>query len=144
MPSTLNVTQILELGSRLAEIKRVPVPKLEVVWEWFPFLEPLAQRKAGLLSGGQRQALALATALLSRPSLILLDEPSAGLAPQAASELFKSINRLIGEGMSALIVEQSPMWLEGIASKAYLLEVGRVTAEGPVSTLVPRRDRPLS
>jgi branched-chain amino acid transport system ATP-binding protein len=143
LPSTLTVRQILELGVRLAEIKGVSAPNLSVVWKWFPILEPLVQRKAGLLSGGQRQALALAAALLSAPSLILLDEPSAGLAPQVASDLFKSIGRLIGEGMSALIVEQSPMWLEEIASKAYLLEVGRVTADGPVQTLVQKRERQL-
>lgn len=138
--SSLTVLQHLGLGQRLAGLRgKAPVPTDEV-WRWFPLLEPLQTRKAGLLSGGQRQALALAVAFVARPRWILLDEPSAGLAPPVARDLFATIGQLASTGVTILVVEQHPAWLDGIASHGYVLEVGRIVREGPMSAfLAPAR-----
>ncbi len=136
LPSSLSVGENLLLGQRLARLRGRKGRTLEEIWHWFPILEPLQQRKAGLLSGGQRQALALASAFVAEPSILLLDEPSAGLAPPVARELFAVIAQLAGSGMTVLVVEQQPAWLIGLAQQCYLLEVGRVVDEGPVEKLI--------
>jgi branched-chain amino acid transport system ATP-binding protein len=92
-----------------------------------------------MLSGGQRQALALAAALIANPRILLLDEPSAGLAPQVAHDLFGTIRKLAEQGLSVLVVEQQPAWLEGVAKRNYLLEVGNVIAEGGLASLMSRQ-----
>lgn len=132
LPSSLTVSQNLALGQRLARQKGGSGKSLPDIWKWFPILEPLADRRAGLLSGGQRQALALAVAFASEPRILLLDEPSAGLAPPVARELFGTIRQLADHGVSVLVVEQHPAWLLGVAERAYLLEVGKVLSEGSV------------
>lgn len=136
LPGSLTVLDNLMLGRRLARLRGKPSRELTDVWKWFPLLEPLAARCAGLLSGGQRQALVLAVAFISNPSNLLLDEPSAGLAPPVARELFGTIRLLAAEGMSVLVVEQAPAWLLGIADDCYLLEVGRVIDHGSVERLL--------
>ncbi len=136
LPASLSVVQNLRLGQRLANAKGRTGRSLDDVWQWFPILQPLADRKAGLLSGGQRQALALAVAFASEPEVLLLDEPSAGLAPPVARALFDTIGQLAGAGMSVLVVEQHPAWLVGLAHRACLLEVGRVVGEGTVEQLL--------
>ena len=136
LPSSLSVKENLFLGQRLAGLRGKPGRTLEEIWRWFPILEPLQERKAGLLSGGQRQALALASAFVAEPSILLLDEPSAGLAPPVAKELFAVIGQLAGSGMTVLVVEQQPAWLIGLAQQCYLLEVGRVVEVGPVEKLI--------
>lgn len=130
--SSLSILQHLVLAQRLARLRgKTPVPLAEV-WSWFPLLQPLQERMAGLLSGGQRQALALAVALVARPRWVLLDEPSAGLAPPVARELFSNIRQLASSGVTLLVVEQYPAWLEGVASRVHLLEVGRFVRSGPL------------
>ncbi len=136
LPGSLTVMDNLLLGQRLARLRGRPGRSLSDVWKWFPILEPLQQRAAGLLSGGQRQALALASAFVAEPELLLLDEPSAGLAPPVAKELFATIGRLANSGVTILVVEQQPAWLLGLANRCYLLEVGRVVAEGPIEKLI--------
>ena len=136
LPSSLSVNENLLLGQRLARLRGKQGRALEEIWRWFPILEPLQDRKAGLLSGGQRQALALASAFVAEPSILLLDEPSAGLAPPVARELFSVIRQLAGSGMTVLVVEQQPAWLIGLAQQCYLLEVGRVVDQGPVEKLI--------
>ena len=136
LPSSLSVNENLLLGQRLARLRGKQGRALEEIWRWFPILEPLQDRKAGLLSGGQRQALALASAFVAEPSILLLDEPSAGLAPPVARELFSVIRQLAGSGMTVLVVEQQPAWLIGLAQQCYLLEVGRVVDAGPVERLI--------
>jgi ABC-type branched-subunit amino acid transport system ATPase component len=131
--SSLTVVQHLGLGQRLAKLRGKSAVSISEIWRWFPLLEPLQHRKAGLLSGGQRQALALAVALVARPRWILLDEPSAGLAPPVARDLFATIGQLASTGVTTLIVEQHAAWLEKIANRAYALEVGRIVRQGPIS-----------
>ena len=136
LPSSLTVGQNLLLGQRLARQKGKAGRSLQEIWKWFPILEPFENRRAGLLSGGQRQALALAVAFASEPEILLLDEPSAGLAPPVARELFATIGQLAGHGVSVLVVEQHPAWLIGLARRAYLLEVGKLVAEGSVEGIL--------
>lgn len=136
LPASLTVLQNLSLGQRVARRKGKGGRTLADVWRWFPLLEPLRGRKAGLLSGGQRQALALAVAFISEPRVMLLDEPSAGLSPPVAQELFKTIRQLADAGATVLMVEQHPAWLIGVANRGYLLEVGRITGEGSIEELV--------
>jgi branched-chain amino acid transport system ATP-binding protein len=136
LPASLSVVDNLMLGQRLGRLRGKRGRTLDEVWKWFPILEPLKDRKAGLLSGGQRQALALASAFIGEPAYMLLDEPSAGLAPPVARDLFATIGQLAQSGMTILIVEQQPAWLVGLARHCYLLEVGRVVDQGPVEKLI--------
>lgn len=116
----------LDLAKRLARQRgQVPVPH-EEVWEIFPMLEGKQRLRAGLLSGGQRQMLALASAIVSRPTILLLDEPSAGLAPEACASIFAAIRRLCDQGLAVLIAEQNRHWLDGVADRHVLLESGRL------------------
>jgi branched-chain amino acid transport system ATP-binding protein len=135
----LTVLQHLELGRRLGRQRGTAPRAVEEMWQWFPLLQPLAHRTAGTLSGGQRQALALASALIGNPKFLLLDEPSAGLAPKVAHELFQTIRQLSRQGLSVLVVEQQPAWLEGLAQRNYLLEVGSVIAEGSLAALMSQQ-----
>jgi branched-chain amino acid transport system ATP-binding protein len=136
LPASLTVLQNLALGQRLARKKGKGSRTLADVWKWFPLLEPLQERKAGLLSGGQRQGLSLAVAFISEPEVMLLDEPSAGLSPPVAQALFKTIRQLADAGAAVIMVEQHPAWLIGVANRGYLLEVGRVTTEGDIDAIV--------
>ncbi|SHH14501.1 ABC transporter ATP-binding protein [Pollutimonas bauzanensis] len=136
LPASLTVAQMIELGQRLARIKGQTPRALSEIWQWFPILEPLRNTKAGLLSGGQRQALALAAAFASRPRLLLLDEPSAGLSPPVASELFITIRNLAADGLTVIVVEQQAGWLTGLVKRGYLLDSGKVVATGSLQNLV--------
>jgi branched-chain amino acid transport system ATP-binding protein len=139
MAASLTVTQHLELGSRLARKRNRRGRTLDEIWRWFPLLQPLRHRPAGLLSGGQRQALALASAFIADPEILLLDEPSTGLAPVVAHELFAIIGKLARQGLRVLIVEQHPAFLEALAHRNYLLEVGSVIAHGDLREMLARQ-----
>ena len=105
----------------------------------------LAERKntlAGLLSGGEQQMLAIARALLSKPKLLLLDEPSLGLAPKMTDFVFDMVARLRNEGLTVLLVEQKARQALKVASRAYLMETGKILASGPAQELV--EDKVLS
>ena len=101
------------------------------VFGYFPRLEERRDQQAGTLSGGEQQMLALGRAMMARPRLLLLDEPSLGLAPLVVKEIFEALEKLRGEdGMSVLVVEQNARLALAHASRAYVLEVGRVVVEG--------------
>jgi branched-chain amino acid transport system ATP-binding protein len=101
------------------------------VFGYFPRLEERREQQAGTLSGGEQQMLALGRAMMARPRLLLLDEPSLGLAPLVVKEIFEALEKMKGEdGMSVLVVEQNARLALAHSSRAYVLEVGRVVVEG--------------
>jgi ABC-type branched-subunit amino acid transport system ATPase component len=132
--ATLSVLENLRIG---AVTNRAALPRtLEVVFSTFPFLRDVRHRPAGTLSGGQRQMLALARALMSEPRLLLLDEPSAGLAPQAVEDLFERLSYIHGLGVSILMAEQNARRALAMSDYAYVLENGRNRYEGSGQVLL--------
>lgn len=108
-------------------------PDLEAVYERFPALRDRRNQPAGLLSGGEQQMLAIGRALMARPTFLLLDEPSLGLAPLLVAEVFRIIRQLAQEGTTILLVEQLANQALAVADRAYVLEAGSITAEGPAA-----------
>ncbi|OKK04950.1 branched-chain amino acid ABC transporter ATP-binding protein [Streptomyces sp. CB03234] len=108
---------------------------LKRVHELFPVLAERARQRAGLLSGGEQQMLAVARALMASPRLLLLDEPSLGLAPLMAARIADTIREIHAQGTSVLLVEQNAALALRLATHAYVLEVGEVTIEGPAAEL---------
>ncbi|MGQ9485582.1 MAG: ABC transporter ATP-binding protein [Desulfosoma sp.] len=125
----LTVLENLELGAYnrpAGEFRN----DLEWVFTLFPRLQERSRQLAGTLSGGEQQMLALGRALMSRPSLVLLDEPSLGLAPLVVEEVFQTIQTINGQGATVLLVEQNAMAALHVAHYAYVLETGRIALEG--------------
>ena len=110
--------------------------KLGYVYELFPKLAQRQRQKAGSLSGGEQQMLAIGRCLMSSPQVMLLDEPSLGLAPNVVLEIFGLLKRLRGEGMAILLVEQDAAASLRIADRGYVIEMGRIVFEGSASYLV--------
>ena len=108
---------------------------IERAFSLFPILRERARQLAGTLSGGEQQMLAIARALMIRPRLLLLDEPSLGLAPRLTREIFGVIGRINAEGVTVLLVEQNARRALALASRAYVLETGRVVISGPARAL---------
>ena len=109
--------------------------RLEAAFELFPVLRERRRQLAGTLSGGEQQMLAIGRALVSRPRLLLLDEPSLGLAPMLSREIFRAIRRINDGGVAVLIVEQNARRALALASRGYVLETGRLVASGPSAAL---------
>jgi branched-chain amino acid transport system ATP-binding protein len=107
----------------------------ERVYNLFPILNERSRQIAGTLSGGEQQMLAIARALMSRPKLLLLDEPSLGLAPLVVQAIFETITRLKEEGTTILLVEQNARLALDVADRAYVIESGRIILEGPAQEL---------
>lgn len=104
---------------------------LDLVYAYFPALAEHSRKLAGLLSGGQQQMLSIARALMARPNLLLLDEPSLGLSPKLTEEIFDIVKRINGEqGMTVLLVEQNARMALAVADYGYIMEVGRIVLEG--------------
>ncbi len=113
---------------------------LERVYSLFPVLRERTPQLAGTLSGGEQQMLAIGRALMSQPQLLLLDEPSLGLAPRAARAIFEAIPRFRSQGLTVLLVEQNARAALQIADRAYVLETGRVVMEGSAKELLNQRE----
>jgi len=113
---------------------------LEGVYTLFPVLRERAQQLAGTLSGGEQQMLAIGRALMSRPGLLLLDEPSLGLAPRAVKAIFDAIPQFREQGLTVLLVEQNARAALRIADRAYVLETGRVVMEGSSEELLNQKE----
>jgi branched-chain amino acid transport system ATP-binding protein len=125
----LSIEDNLRLGAYLRPAGQVD-KDLERVWAMFPVLHEKRHLPAGTLSGGQQQMLAISRALMGRPRLLLLDEPSMGLAPLLVEEVFNVIRTLKAQGMTILLVEQNAFAALGISDRAYVLETGRIVLSG--------------
>ncbi|OQX32912.1 MAG: ABC transporter ATP-binding protein [Candidatus Sedimenticola endophacoides] len=133
----LSVEDNLRLGAYALRADRQWIDsELERVYELFPILRERSTQSAGTLSGGQQQMLAIGRALLGRPRLLLLDEPSMGLAPLLVEEIFRVIRRLNDNGVTILLVEQNARAALGIADRGYVLETGRVALSAPAGELL--------
>ncbi len=130
MFANMTVLENLELGAYLRRDKEEINKDLTDVFTKFPRLLERKDQIAGTLSGGEQQMLAMGRALMSRPRLMLLDEPSMGLAPLLVQEIFNIIKEINDSGTTVLLVEQNARMALSIADKAYVLETGNITLEG--------------
>jgi len=126
----MTVEENLEIGCYRPEARKVRAHSLERVYELFPVLQERRQQLSGTLSGGQQQMVAIGRAMMAEPRLLLLDEPSLGLAPAIVGEMFGAIERIQSEGVAILLVEQNVAQAMEIADRAYVLEEGRIVATG--------------
>ncbi|OIN91829.1 MAG: ABC transporter ATP-binding protein [Comamonadaceae bacterium CG1_02_60_18] len=131
----LSIEDNLALGAYTQPRKQVP-GDMEKIFTMFPILKERRAQSAGTLSGGQQQMLAIGRALMGRPSLLLLDEPSMGLAPMLVEEVFNVIRMLKSKGMTILLVEQNAFAALAIADRGYVLETGTVTLSGTGQELI--------
>jgi len=129
------VRENLEVGSYLARARAAAGRNIERAFEIFPRLKERQRQAAGSLSGGERQMLAIARALMSEPRLLMLDEPSLGLAPVTLEHIFEVLGELRQSGLTILLVEQSVQHALELADRAYVLEGGRVVRGAPAAEL---------
>ena len=132
----LTVEDNLRMGAFMPEARAKFADRLAVVFDLFPRLKERRHQLAGTMSGGEQQMCAIGRALMSRPKLLLLDEPSAGLAPVVVQSIFEVVRRMSAEGYTVLIVEQNIRQVLKIASRAYLLETGRIKLSGAAAELL--------
>ncbi len=135
----MSLLENLELGAFTPGARARRSETLAWVYQIFPILRERRQQLAGSLSGGEQQMLAVARSLMARPRLLLLDEPSWGLAPRLVDQIFHVIAEINRTGVTILMVEQNVPAALGLAGRAYILETGRIVAEGPGADLL-RRD----
>ena len=131
----MTVVENLELGAFIRTDKEAVEEDMQMVFRRFPRLEERREQLAGTLSGGEQQMLAMGRALMSRPKLLLLDEPSMGLAPLLIKEIFSIIQDINQTGTTVLLVEQNANMALSIANRAYVLETGRITLSGDAKEL---------
>ncbi|MBR6872604.1 MAG: ABC transporter ATP-binding protein [Ruminococcus sp.] len=132
----LTVLDNLKLGAFTRKDKEGIAADLEMVYKRFPRLEERKTQIAGTLSGGEQQMLAMGRALMSKPKIIVMDEPSMGLSPIFVSEIFDIIESIRKDGLTVLLVEQNAKKALAIADRAYVLETGRITLSGKASDLI--------
>ena len=132
----LTVSDNLDLGAYTKAARAVKQDSLEWVFQLFPRLKERRSQLAGTLSGGEQQMLAIGRGLLSRPKLLMLDEPSLGLAPVLVEDVFATIQEIRRQGMTILLVEQNVNHALGMSDRAYVLETGRIVLSGKGSELL--------
>jgi len=137
----LNVEENLLVGAYCRNDRAGVKRDIEVVFDWFPKIKSLRRQMSGYLSGGEQQMLVIGRALMARPKLMLLDEPSLGLAPLLVQEIYEIIRRInVEQKMAMLIVEQNAIAALGIADYGYIIENGRVVLNGPAEKLRDNED----
>ncbi len=132
----LTVYQNLMLGAYTRNDKEAVEKDLEMIYERFPRLLERKEQRAGTLSGGEQQMLAMGRALMSKPRLLLLDEPSMGLSPIYVNEIFEIVKEINKEGVTVLLVEQNAKKALSVADRAYVLETGKIVLKGKASELM--------
>jgi len=132
----LTVLENLELGAYDRAARAKSATTLEWVYELFPILKTRAAQLAGSMSGGEQQMVAIARALMSRPRLLMMDEPSLGLAPLVVSQMFAIIRRLHADGLTILLVEQNLVRALKVADRGYVVETGRISLSGTSAELL--------
>ncbi len=140
---TMSVRENLILGGYVLHRKKQSYllnNELHKIFDIFPILKEREQQLAGTLSGGEQQMLAIGRALMARPKMIMMDEPSMGLAPLIVKDIFQIIKRLRDDGNTVLLVEQNAKAALAIADRGYVLETGRIILQGPSENLLSNRD----
>ncbi len=132
----MSVLENLELGAFVKEARKVKDQSLKWVFEIFPRLQERQNQQAGTLSGGERQMLAIGRALMAKPKLLFLDEPSFGLAPILVQQMFEMIGQINKQGVTVLLVEQNVRAALELAKRAYVIENGRIVGEGKGDALL--------
>jgi branched-chain amino acid transport system ATP-binding protein len=132
----LTVEENLRMGAFVPQARAHFEERLARVYRLFPRMEERRRQPAGTLSGGEQQMCAIGRALMSGPKLLLLDEPSAGLAPVVVQSIFEVVRRMSAEGYTVLIVEQNIRQVLKVATRGYLLETGRIRAAGTAAALL--------
>jgi len=136
----LSVEENLKMGAFPLAARKKFAQRIEVVYGLFPVLKERRRQLAGTLSGGEQQMCAIGRALMSDPKLLLLDEPSAGLAPVVVQSIFQLVRRICAEGYTVLIVEQNIRQVLKVVGRAYLLEAGKIVLAGRSEELLGSRD----
>jgi branched-chain amino acid transport system ATP-binding protein len=132
----MTVRENLEMGAYVRGAGRAIEDDLERVFQHFPRLRERARQQGGTLSGGEQQMLAIARAMMSNPTLLLLDEPSLGLAPTLVETTFRIIEEIRGRGVTVLMVEQNAYLALRMADRGYVMETGRIALQGPARDLL--------
>jgi branched-chain amino acid transport system ATP-binding protein len=141
MFSTLSVRENLILGGYVQKKNKLDKrEELQNIYDIFPVLKEREHQLAGTLSGGEQQMLAMGRALMARPNLIMMDEPSTGLAPLIVKDIFRIILKLREAGNTVLLVEQNAKAALGIADRGYVLETGKIILQGPAEDLLANQD----
>lgn len=136
--ASMSIDENLEMGA--LALKRNKRTRIAAMYERFPVLAEKRRQRAGTLSGGQRQMLAMARALITEPEVLLLDEPTAGLAPQMVAEMFATISRISEAGTAILLIEQNAKQALTYVDRAYVMDAGHVRFEGAASELLSNAD----
>jgi branched-chain amino acid transport system ATP-binding protein len=136
----LTVEENLKMGAYLPSARDLFKERLEFVYELFPRMKERRNQLAGTMSGGEQQMCAIGRGLMSGPKILLLDEPSAGLAPVIVQQVLDLVRRIREEGYTVLIVEQNIQQVLRVVDRAYLLDVGRIRMSGPAAELLENED----
>jgi len=138
--TNLTVTENLELGAYLCKDRKAAADSMQRVFEYFPRLFERRHQIAGTLSGGEQQMLAMGRGLMSKPRLMMLDEPSMGLAPVLVRQIFSIIGEIHKQGTTILLIEQNAHMALSIAHKGYVLETGKIVSHGTAKELLASED----